>query len=629
MKYGFIRTAAVSPEIHVADVSSNAALLSEAILSAADSGAQIIVTPELSITCTTCGDLFRQAALLDAAEKALLSILDSCADVDALYTVGLPVRAAGKLYDCAAVCYGGTLLGVVPKASVSAASEINDMRIFASGYDIAEGQTVKLAGEIVPFGTNLLFTCFGFTAAVEIGTDLFQPCPPCTGHALAGADILLNPAAVSEIVGRDDIRRRAVQDISARLHCGYLYADANLGESSTDMVFAGHCIIAENGRIIAESLPFGDGCAVTELDIERLRYDRTSDSFPARSDDGYLTVEFPLSDADLTLTRRIPTSPFIPESTLERNARAARILDIQSAGLARRIAHAHCKKVVVGISGGLDSCLALIVSVHAMKRLNRPASDVVAITMPCFGTTKRTRSNAEILTEELGAELRTVNIADLVMQHFNDIGHDPENHNVVFENAQARARTYVLMDVANELGGMVVGTGDLSELALGWATYNGDHMSMYGVNGDIPKTVIRCIVRWYAEQSENAVLKRVLIDIIDTPVSPELLPAKDGEIAQRTEDLVGPYELHDFIIYYALRWGFTPEKILFLLRAAFAGVYDDATLAKWLDNFYRRFIMQQYKRSCLPDGPKVGSIGISPRGGFVMPSDANGSLWHR
>jgi len=624
--FGFIRVATLSPDCRVNDTLGNAEKLSAAICGAFEKGAQIIVTPELSVTCATCGDLFRQNDVLRNARNALGSILKKCREVDALYVVGLPLRVGVKLFDCAAVCHRDNVLGFVPKSVLSASSELNDARIFTSGDLTESGCTARFANKEVPFGTNLLFSCEGFTAAVEIGSDAYAVVPPSVSHVTAGADIILNPAADAEIIGREERRRELVKFQSARLHCAYLLANAGEGESTTDMVFAGHMLIAENGTILSECEPFEsyEG-TIMEIDVERLRHDRAADTFPAAVSGDYRTVSFPLVSPKLKLHRHISQSPMLPEDKAACDARCKKSLDIQSAALAKRLAHAHCKKAVIGISGGLDSCLALIVSVLAMKRLGRPASDVIAVTMPCFGTTKRTRSNAEVLTEKLGAALRTVTVGDMVLQHFKDIGHDPENHNVTFENAQARARTYVLMDIANDEGGMVIGTGDLSELALGWATYNGDHMSMYGVNGGITKTFIRKIVRFFAENAEDKGLADVLLDILDTPVSPELLPAADGEIAQKTEDLVGPYELHDFILYYALRWGFSKEKIFYLMCAAFDGAYDEVTMEHWLENFYRRFTIQQYKRSCLPDGPKVGSVGISPRGGFVMPSDA--TLW--
>ncbi len=630
MKDGFIKVAAVTPRIRVADTAYNAQVIIGAIRKAAAAGARVIVTPELGITGYTCGDLFLQPVLLDGAEAALRTILEACRDLDVLYAVGLPVRSGGKLYNCAAVCHAGELMALVTKTYLPNYGAFYEQRHFTPTPP--EPGRAELAGQQADLGSRILLCCtdhkgLRFTVAAEICEDPWAPCPPSTEHALAGADIILNLSASDETVGKDDYRRELVRSQSARLHCAYVYADAGMGESSTDMVFASHNLIAENGVLLAETELFGDGVAITEVDAERLRFDRRR-SNTYRSHDGvdYLTLYADMQPSPTALTRPVSRTPFIPADIADRESRCETILSIQAQGLARRLEHAYAKKALVGISGGLDSCLALLVSVRAMALLGRPASDVIAVTMPCFGTTKRTRGNAEILTLSLGAELREVNITALVNQHFADIGHDPENHNVAFENAQARARTYVLMDIANDVGGLVVGTGDLSELALGWATYNGDHMSMYGVNGSVPMTLIRHIVRYCADRSDGQ-LRDVLLDILATPVSPELLPAKDGEIAQKTEDLVGPYELHDFILYYALRWGFSPSKILRLMEYAFGDSYDRGTLIKWLRNFYRRFFAQQYKRSCLPDGPKVGSVALSPRGDLRMPSDASSALW--
>ena len=630
MKNGFIKVAAVTPRIRVADTEYNARVTSEAIRKAAEAGAKVIVTPELGLTGYTCGDLFSQPVLLDGAERALAQILEDCKGLDIVYAVGVPVRHGGKLYNCAALCQGDVLMALVTKTYLPNYAEFYEGRHFTPSPTLF-GELVY-AGSQVELGSRILLHCtdykdLKFTIAAEICEDLWAPCPPSTQHALQGADIILNLSASDETVGKEDYRRELVKSQSARLHCAYVYADAGMGESSTDMVFAGHNIIAENGVVLAESRLFGDGIAITEIDLERLRFDRLrSNTYQSQDGVKYLNLYLDMLPTETTLTRPVSRTPFIPEDARDRESRCETILNIQAQGLARRLEHAHAKKALVGISGGLDSCLALLVSVRAMRILGRPASDVIAVTMPCFGTTKRTRGNAEILTLSLAAELREVNITALVNQHFADIGHDPENHNVAFENAQARARTYVLMDIANDVGGLVVGTGDLSELALGWATYNGDHMSMYGVNGSVPKTLIRHIVRYVADRSSGQ-LREVLLDILDTPVSPELLPAKDGEISQKTEDLVGPYELHDFILYYALRWGFRPSKILRLMEYAFRDSYDRETLIKWLRNFYRRFFAQQYKRSCIPDGPKVGSVALSPRGDLRMPSDASAALW--
>jgi len=462
--------------------------------------------------------------------------------------------------------------------------------------------------------------------AAEVDTDLWAPVAPSAAHAMAGATLILNCAAGAELVGKADYRRSLVKGQSARLQCGYVLANAGAGESTTDFVFSGHHLIAENGHLLAEAKLFSGDTAVADLDLQRLCSERLGSSLFATKQEGYQVVPFELKDSD-KITRVFSQKPFIPEDKAEREAHCAAILEMQTAGLCKRIQHTNCGKLVIGVSGGLDSTLALLVAVKALDSLQRPHSDLLAITMPCFGTTARTKGNAERLCEALGADLRCVNITAAVRQHFADIGQDEANTDVTYENSQARERTQVLMDMANQCGGMVIGTGDLSELALGWATYNGDHMSMYGVNGAIPKTLVRHLVAYVADQTEDAVLAATLRDILDTPVSPELLPAKDGEISQKTEDLVGPYELHDFFLYYVVRCGFTAEKIYWMACRAFEGEYDGQTIAKWLDTFLRRFFSQQFKRSCLPDGPKVGSVGFSPRGDWQMPSDAIAALW--
>ncbi|MBR6747785.1 MAG: NAD(+) synthase, partial [Clostridia bacterium] len=546
MKYGFIRAAAAAPALSLANCPQNARAIIDCMKKACHEGVRFLVLPELCITGYTCGDLFLQKTLLDAAEEALLTILRETADLDMLTAVGLPLRITGKLYNCAAVCHKGRLLGIIPKTHLPNYGPFAELRHFVPAPDAT--LDIGFHGMTVPFGTKLLFTMRdlpAFTAAFEICEDLWAPNSPSTAHAMAGAALIGNLSASPETVGKDDWRRTLVTSQSAKLQCSYVYADAGLGESSTDLVFAGHNLIAEDGLILSESLPFGAGYAAAEIDVDKLTYERMRvSSFNVCPDSGYTRVYFDMALADTGLTCAPSRHPFIPEDAQERERRCEMILNIQAAALARRIEHAYAKTAVVGISGGLDSCLALLVAVRAMERLGRPASDVLAVTMPCFGTTKRTRSNAEILTLELGAQLRCIDIAAVVNQHFADIGHDPDNHNVVFENAQARARTYILMDLANQTGGMVIGTGDLSELALGWATYNGDHMSMYGVNASVPKTLIRCIVRHCAEKAASETLRRVLIDIVDTPVSPELLPVDEGKMTQITEDIVGPYELH-------------------------------------------------------------------------------------
>ena len=576
MKDGFLKAAAFSPALRVADCTYNAQQVLAQLQAAAQRGVKLAVFPEFCLTGYTCGDLFLQRTLQQGALDALEWLLAQTRTLDTVALVGLPLLVHGKLYNCAAVLCRGQLLGIVPKTYLPNYGEFYEKRQFTPGS--TEVQTVTVCGQQVLFGTSLLFRCRqmpSFVLGVELCEDLWSALPPSTFHALAGATVIANLSASDETVGKAEYRRALVANQSARLLCGYLYASAGHGESTTDMVFAGHDLIAEDGSILAE------------------------------------------------------TAPFVPGDPQRRAARCELILKMQADGLAKRLEHARAKTAVIGISGGLDSCLALLVAVRAMKQLHRRAADVLAVTMPCFGTTKRTRSNAEILCGELGVSFQEIRIANTVRSHFADIGQDEKVLDVTFENGQARVRTLELMDLANRTGGLVVGTGDLSELALGWATYNGDHMSMYGVNAGVPKTLVRYLVQYEAETAATAALHDVLLDILATPVSPELLPAKDGEIAQITEDLVGPYELHDFYLYYVLRCGFGPAKIYRLAKAAFAGraEYTDAVLYKWLRNFYWRFFAQQFKRSCLPDGPKVGSVTLSPRGDWRMPSDACATLW--
>ena len=629
MNYGFIKACAVSPALRVADCPYNAQETIEAMQQAAEDGCQLTVFPELGLTGYTCGDLFLQQPLLDAAEAALREILKASEALQLVALVGLPVTVDAKLYNCAAVICQGALLGLVPKSHIPNYGEFYEKRHYCAAP--AGVKEISFAGQKTLFGTKLLFRCEtmqAFTLAVEICEDLWAPLPPSTAHALAGATVLANLSASDETVGKAEYRRALVSQQSARLLCAYLYADAGHGESTTDMVFSGHNLIAENGALLAESRPFSQALACTELDLGRLLAERRRNTSFEPVTDGYETVSFYLPLREIPLTRYISPTPFVPADGGARAERCELILQMQADGLAKRIEHAHAKTAVIGISGGLDSCLALLVAVHAMKKLNRPMADILAVTMPCFGTTKRTRSNAEILCQELGVQFTEISIANTVRSHFADIGQSETNFDVTFENGQARVRTLELMDLANRTGGLVVGTGDLSELALGWATYNGDHMSMYGVNAGVPKTLVRHIVRYEADAANSDTLREVLLDILDTPVSPELLPAKEnGEIAQQTESLVGPYELHDFYLYYVLRFGFSPAKIYHLAKAALSDRYSDEVLLHWLRNFYRRFFQQQFKRSCLPDGPKVGSVTLSPRGDWRMPSDACVSVW--
>ena len=629
MNYGFIKACAASPSLRVADCPYNAEMTIAAMKAAAKDGCQLAVFPELGLTGYTCGDLFLQQPLQKAAEAALVEILSASETLDLVALVGLPVLVDGKLYNCAAVICHGQLLGLVPKSHIPNYGEFYEKRHYSAAPSGLKD--IYFAGQHVKFGTKLLFRCTQlpeFTLAAEICEDLWAPLPPSTAHALAGATVIANLSASDETVGKAEYRRALVSQQSARLLCAYLYADAGHGESTTDMVFSGHNLIAENGALLRESLPFGAGLACTELDLGRMAAERCRNTSFEPITDGYEVIPFCLPLREVPLTRCISPTPFVPADDAARAERCELILRMQADGLAKRIEHAHAKTAVIGISGGLDSCLALLVAVHAMKKLGRPMDDILAVTMPCFGTTKRTRSNAEILCQELGVQFREISIANTVRSHFADIGQSETNFDVTFENGQARVRTLELMDLANRTGGLVVGTGDLSELALGWATYNGDHMSMYGVNAGVPKTLVRHIVRYEADTAESSTLREVLLDILDTPVSPELLPAKEnGEIAQQTESLVGPYELHDFYLYYVLRFGFSPAKIYHLAKAALGDRYPNEVLLHWLKNFYRRFFQQQFKRSCLPDGPKIGSVTLSPRGDWRMPSDACVSVW--
>ena len=631
MKYGFVKTAAVSPKIRVADTEYNAQETIRLMREAWEKGARIIVFPELGITGYTCSDLFRQDILLNGAKKALQEIVAASKGMDGLFFAGLPLEINGKLYNVAAAYSDGYLLGLVPKAYIPNYSEFYEARHFTAAPVGCTSVTWQ-DGTTVPFGTDLLFTCKtmpGLKVAAEICEDLWTPNPPSVCHAMHGATVIVNLSASDEVTGKDSYRRDLVKIQSGRLVCGYIYASAGEGESSTDLVFGGHHLIAENGSVLAESERFTNETIYGDLDIERLvgerrhytTYDVTADP------DGYMEITYEMKSADASFDRYVDKAPFVPGRKEEREKRCEEILAIQSMGLKKRMEHTHCKSVVIGISGGLDSTLALLVAARAVDRLNLPRTCITAVTMPCFGTTDRTYNNACELTRRLGAQLREVDIKEAVNIHFRDIGHDSSVHDVTYENSQARERTQILMDVANQTCGMVIGTGDMSELALGWATYNGDHMSMYGVNVSVPKTLVRHLVRYYADTCGDEELSAILLDILDTPVSPELLPPENGTISQKTEDLVGPYELHDFYLYYMLRFGFAPDKIFYLAKQAFAGEYDDETILKWLKTFMRRFFAQQFKRSCLPDGPKVGTVAVSPRGDLRMPSDACAKLW--
>ena len=635
MQDGFVKVAAVTPEVRVADVAFNVdSCVNAAKAAATVHGARVVVLPELAITAYTCEDLFWQDALLAAAEQGLADFARRTAHLDALLLVGVPVRVNAKLYNCAAVINSGTILGVVPKRYLPTYNEFYEGRHFVPG-PCAVSRIRFAEQNDVPFGTNQLFACGAMpelVVAAELCEDLWVPEPPSISHAKAGATLICNLSASNALVGKADYRRSLVSGQSARLICGYVYASAGAGESTQDVVFSGHDIVAENGRVLAEGKPFGDGLAISEIDVRQLAAERrrmsTFDVAPAAETNGYLVTPFSVSVGKTHLTRYVDPHPFVPADPARRAERCEDVFNIQAHGLAKRLSHTHSTHAVIGISGGLDSTLALLVTVRAFDLLDIDRMGIIAVTMPGFGTTDRTHDNATQLSEALGCDLREVNIGDAVMQHFSDIGHDESVHDVTYENSQARERTQILMDIANQEGGMVIGTGDLSELALGWATYNGDHMSMYAVNASVPKTLVRHLVRYVADTCDNPAESEVLLDVLDTPVSPELLPATgDGKISQKTEDLVGPYELHDFFLYEVLRRGSSPRKVYRLARYALGETYDDATILKWIRVFYRRYFAQQFKRSCLPDGPKVGSAAVSPRGDLRMPSDACVALW--
>ncbi len=637
MKDGFIRVAAATPDIKVADCDHNADRIIELIRQAAEEDVSIVVFPELCITGYTCGDLFLQKVLLDGAKKALVKIAKETADCDMLAFVGLPFEVDGKLYNCAAAINNGNIIGFVPKKNIPAYSEFYEVRHFTPWQSgcctIADDESDS---GFTAFG-DVLFSCENIpdlTVGVEICEDLWIPEPPSGLLAKHGATIICNLSASDEIIGKGEYREQLVKSQSARCVCGYIYADAGMGESTQDLIFSGHNLIAENGTIIGESQKFTTGLTIGEIDLQRLIAERRKmNTFPFEPAKRvqYVTDEnkeyFFIDPKDLELKRRFPPMPFVPADKDDLNERCEEILTMQAVGLATRLRHIGCKTAVIGLSGGLDSTLALIVAVHAFDMLGLDRKGIIAVTMPCFGTTKRTKSNAYYLAEAYNVTLKEVDITAAVSQHFVDIGQSKEKLDVTFENGQARERTQVLMDIANQQGGIVIGTGDLSELALGWATYNGDHMSMYGVNASVPKTLVRHLVAYESSHTENKQLSEVLADVLATPVSPELLPPTEGEISQKTEDIVGPYELHDFFLYYMVRCGFPPKKILRIAEQSFAGRFDKDTVKKWLTVFIKRFFSQQFKRSCLPDGPKVGSVTLSPRGDWRMPSDACVKLW--
>ena len=631
MKQGFVKVAAVTPDIRVADVEFNKEQICRKMDEAAASGAKIIVFPELCVTGYTCSDLFTQDVLLDHAREVLTEIAAHTRDMDALVFVGAPLAVDGELYNVAAAMNHGKILGLTTKKFLPNYGEFYEMRQFREGPEKA--REIEFDGEMVPFGPNILFTAKQMEhliVAAEICEDVWSPVPPSIEAVREGATVIVNCSASDETIGKATYRESLIEGQSARLIAGYIYSNAGEGESTTDQVFGGHNLIAENGTILAESKRFENGIIYSEIDVNRLMSERRKDTTFKTAKERTLTrVPFDIEITETELTRVFPSRPFVPSENRERAKRCEEILTIQAMGLKKRLEHTHAKCAVVGISGGLDSTLALLVTAKAFDALGLGRKHIISVTMPCFGTTDRTYNNACKMSLSLGAELREVPIAAAVMQHFKDIGHDPEDHSVTYENSQARERTQVIMDIANANGGMVIGTGDMSELALGWATYNGDHMSMYGVNASVPKTLVRHLVQYYADTTDDEELQEVLYDVLDTPVSPELLPPKDGKIAQKTEDLVGPYELHDFFLYYFLRFGYAPSKIYRIAKYSFAGEYDDETIYKWLRTFCWRFFAQQFKRSCLPDGPKVGTVALSPRGDWRMPSDACVASWMR
>jgi len=634
MKYGFVKVAAAIPAVKVADCKFNAQQIDTQIAIADGKGVQIIVFPELCITGYSCADLFGQTLLLEEAEIALMQIMNNTRQMDIISIVGMPLTVNNTLMNCAIALQKGKILGIVPKTYLPNHKENAEARWFSSPAMHNEN-SIRLCGQNVPFGINLLFdtaeTCFG----IEMGEDLWAPIPPSSSLALKGAEIILNPSANTESIGKYDYLRQLVAQQSARSICGYVLSSCGFGESTTDVVFGGNGLIYENGALLATANRFSlkEQLIISEIDVERIRNERRANTtFSAnmtqclKESTTHISTEL-VNQRDLILTRPIDASPFVPKGDML-NQRCEEIFEIQVMGLAKRLIHTNCKTVVVGISGGLDSTLALLVCVKTFDKLGFSRKGIVGITMPGFGTTDRTYNNALHLMSSLGITIHEISIKDACIQHFKDIDHDMTKHDVTYENSQARERTQILMDFANKVNAMVIGTGDLSELALGWATYNGDHMSMYGVNASIPKTLVKYLVNWVAQNGVDYESRNTLLDIVDTPISPELIPADEqGNIKQKTEDLVGPYELHDFFIYNFMRFGFRPSKIYFLACTAFRGEYNEDVIKKWLTTFCRRFFQQQFKRSCLPDGPKVGSVGLSPRGDWRMPSDACATLW--
>ena len=634
MNYGFVKVASAIPRVRVADCAFNASQIEKEIIIADGKGVEIIVFPELCLTGYTCGDLFAHSLLLESAELGLMQILNNTRQLDIISILGVPVPLNGMLLNAAVVIQKGKVLGVVPKTYLPNYKEFYEKRWFTSASEVMEPM-VRLCGQNVPLNACLLFDTAGTTFGIELCEDLWAPIPPSSALALQGAEIIFNLSADNEGVGKHNYLRSLIAQQSARCIAGYVFSSCGFGESTTDVVFAGNALIYENGTLLASGkrFSFEEQVVTSEIDVERLRTERrvntTFASCRAQTAQGvarHIATEY-VNARDLQLTRTFDPHPFVPQGPML-DERCEEIFSIQVSGLAQRLTHTHAKSAVVGISGGLDSTLALLVCVQTFDKLGLSRKGIIGVTMPGFGTTDRTHSNAVDLMESLGVTIREVSIKDACLQHFKDIGHNPEVHDVTYENSQARERTQILMDIANQTNGLVIGTGDLSELALGWATYNGDHMSMYGVNASVPKTLVKHLVKWVAENGMGEASRKTLLDIVDTPISPELIPAdEDGNIRQITEDLVGPYELHDFFLYYFLRFGFAPSKIYFLAVRTFKGVYDEETVKKWLQTFCRRFFNQQFKRSCLPDGPKVGSVSLSPRGDWRMPSDASSALW--
>ena len=630
--FGFVKVAAAIPDLKVADCDYNLSRIVDMMQQAAEAGVSVVVFPELSLTSSTCGDLFLQSKLLEQAEMALCDVAVASAHLPVVAIVGLPMEYEGKIYNCAAVVASGEILGIVPKSYLMDDADRCESRYFASGFDSVAGDK-ELATQVVDFNHNQLFVVDGLCFGVEIGSDMFAPISPASKMALGGAKMIFNLSARAESVTKHQQLVETIKSQSSRLHVGYIYASSGVGESSANSVYAGDAIVAENGHILAKSERFSvdEQLVIADVDVELLENARKAKGLFLSGAElisyDYNETELERDDEGFTPNRKIDPMPFVPTDVAEREARFSEIFEIQTLGLMKRLKHTNSKRAVIGISGGLDSTLALLVTVHAFDRLGWDRKGIIGITMPGFGTTDRTYNNALTMIRELGVELREISIAAACRQHFKDIGLPEGDRSVTYENSQARERTQILMDVANMLGGLVVGTGDMSELALGWATYNGDQMSMYGVNCTIPKTLVRHMVEWCARHEENKKVSAALMDVVDTPVSPELLPADEkGEIAQKTEDLVGPYELHDFFIYHFVGNGFTPSKILFLAELAFKDKYDRATILKWMRNFFWRFFTQQFKRSASPDGPKVGGVSLTSKD-WRMPSDASAQMW--